>query len=155
MLAGICRAFKLDHLEGAYDATRVVRMDKIGTLGIDPGKLFPESLRSVLFEKTLIRHSNRVLDLLAMGEGVIVNRGSDIQPRTTRKNARLPCTIGPLEQIARISLKQGGGIRLARVADINAVMHDLAVGGKNLSRSYVHTAIDLHGVGRDDRGAEA
>ena len=155
MLAGVCRAFELNHLEGTYDATCVVRMDKARTLGVDLGELLPESLRSMLFEETLIRRSNRVFDLLAIRKVVIVDCGSNIQPRAARQNAGLPCAIGPLEQLARISLKQSGGIRLARIADVNAVMPDLAIGRKNLPRSYVHAAINLHGVGRDDRGAEA
>ena len=123
MLAGVRRAFELNHLEGTYDATCVVRMDKARTLGVKYSPLLlSKSLRLNALRGNADTPFNRVFDLLAIRKVVIVDCGSNIQPRAARQNAGLPCAIGPLEQLARISLKQSGGIRLARIADVNAVM---------------------------------
>ena len=155
VLTGVGGVFQLDHLERADDAARVVGMDQRRAFGVAALEHVPQLLRALLFEHARVVVAHGISGLFSTRKAIVVDRRTHVKPRAARQHAATPFGIERAEARTGVILEQRRRIRLARLADIESEMLDAALVGRDLARADIHTAIDLHRIGRNDRAADA
>ena len=104
-----------------------------------------ESLVTKLTMKPRVGTTPRAIQL-ASGKLHLVERGPHIQTRASADDGNAAGGKLAIDQLAGIALKQGGGIRLVDIDDVDHEKRDRSPINRRLGGPDIHAAIDLHGV---------